>query len=160
MFLAIQFLSAKKIVGMQRTMSIANNRTFELWRSFMPRRKEINNALGNDLLSMQIFPVDFNFQNFNIHENFEKWAAVEVTHWNHIPKGMQTFNLPEGNYAVFLYKGHPEKGEAAFRYIFEEWIPASGYVIDARPHFEILGAKYKNGDEQSEEEIWIPLRLK
>jgi predicted transcriptional regulator YdeE len=32
--------------------------------------------------------------------------------------------------------------------------------IDNRPHFEVLGDKYKNNDPSSEEEIWIPIRKK
>lgn len=32
------------------------------------------------------------------------------------------------------------------------------YEIDFRPHFEILGEKYKNNDPGSEEEVWIPVR--
>jgi AraC family transcriptional regulator len=34
------------------------------------------------------------------------------------------------------------------------------YELDDRPHFEILGDKYKNNDPNSEEEIWIPIKLK
>jgi AraC family transcriptional regulator len=34
------------------------------------------------------------------------------------------------------------------------------YFLDDRPHFEILGDKYKNGDPDSEEEIWIPIKQK
>ena len=39
-------------------------------------------------------------------------------------------------------------------------MPASEYILDKRPHFEILGEKYKNDDPASEEEVWIPVRLK
>lgn len=39
-------------------------------------------------------------------------------------------------------------------YIFATWLPSSAYVLDNRPHFEVLGAKYKSNDPGSEEEIW------
>jgi AraC family transcriptional regulator len=29
--------------------------------------------------------------------------------------------------------------------------------LDDRPHFEVLGEKYKNNDPTSEKEIWIPI---
>jgi AraC family transcriptional regulator len=32
--------------------------------------------------------------------------------------------------------------------------------LDNRPHFEILGEKYKQGSPDSEEEIWIPVKEK
>jgi len=38
-------------------------------------------------------------------------------------------------------------------YIFSDWLPKSDYELDEKPHFEILGEKYKNDDPNSEEEI-------
>ena len=35
-------------------MNLAENKTSELWRSFMPQRKEITNFLSTDLFSMQV----------------------------------------------------------------------------------------------------------
>jgi AraC family transcriptional regulator len=49
---------------------------------------------------------------------------------------------------------------STFEYIFRVWLPASEYLLDDRPHFEILGAKYKDNDPESEEEIWIPVQKK
>lgn len=44
-------------------------------------------------------------------------------------------------------------------YIYGSWLPNSTeYARDNRPHFEILGEKYKNNDPESEEEIWIPVK--
>jgi AraC family transcriptional regulator len=49
---------------------------------------------------------------------------------------------------------------AAFEYIFATWQLSSKYVLDHRPHFEILGDKYKNDNLESEEEIWTLVQLK
>ena len=70
---------------------------------------------------------------------------------------MECFELPGGQYAVFFYKGS-STDNSIFKMIFDEWLPASGYEIDSRPHFEILGNKYVNEDPESEEEIWIPIK--
>lgn len=88
---------------------------------------------------------------------FEKWAAVEVVNATNIPQGMQFFELPAGQYAVFDYKG-PSNDTSIFQYIYDEWLPHSSYRLDHRPHFEVLGKKYKNNDPNSEEEIWIPIK--
>ena len=109
---------------------------------------------------MQIYDTKFNFFHFDINSSFEKWAAVEVADFTNVPVGMQTLILPQGLYAVFLYKGAAEEGEKTFRYIFEAWIPNSIYQLDNRPHFEILGSKFKHNDPDSEEEIWIPVKHK
>jgi AraC family transcriptional regulator len=37
-------------------------------------------------------------------------------------------------------------------------LPKSEYELDYRPHFEILGEKYKNNDQLSEEDIFIPIK--
>jgi len=51
----IETLKEKKLIGKRLTMSIANNKTGELWKSFIPRRCEITNNLNSDLISMQVY---------------------------------------------------------------------------------------------------------
>lgn len=150
----LESITSKKLVGKKLTMSYAENKTGLLWGSFMPHRKEILNAVTADLFSLQVYGDSFDFSDINA--GFEKWAAVEVDNLDAVPDGLLSFILPAGLYAVFHYKGLP--GPAAFQYIFGEWLPRSGYEPDNRPHFELLGEKYRNGDPDSEEEIWIPVR--
>jgi AraC family transcriptional regulator len=152
----IEILKEKKLAGKRLTMSFANNRTGELWKSFMPGCGAITNNLTNDLISMQIYPPN-HFADFKPGNEFEKWAAVEVTDFDNVPAHMETFTLPGGLYAVFDYKGS-SNDPGIFKYIFGTWIPGSDYSLDDRPHFEVLGSKYKNADPDSEEEIWIPVR--
>jgi AraC family transcriptional regulator len=71
---------------------------------------------------------------------------------------METFTLKAGLYAVFLHKGAAVTATETFQHIFGIWLPKSEYILDNRPHFEILGEKYKNNDPSSEEEIWIPIK--
>jgi AraC family transcriptional regulator len=154
----IETLSEKKLIGKRLQMSLANNKTKELWQSFMPRRKEIQNNIGTDLYSMQVYtPLHFN--TFDPNNLFEKWATIEVTDFDTVLDEMETFTLPSGLYAVFFYKGSNTDTQI-FQYIFGTWLPNSEYVLDNRPHFEILGEKYKNNDPNSEEEIWIPIKEK
>jgi len=156
----IKILSEKKLIGKRMIMSFADNKTFEMWKSFMPRRKEIKNNLSSDLFSMQVYDESFDFEKFNVDARFEKWAAVEVSDFDTIPDQMESFILQGGLYAVFIHKGAASKGPETFNYIFGTWLPASEYVLDNRPHFEILGKKYKNDDPDSEEEVWIPIKKK
>jgi AraC family transcriptional regulator len=153
----IEKLEARQLVGMRLQMSFAQNRTAELWRSFMPLRRVISLQVEPVLYSLQNYPESF-FESFNPVTEFEKWAALEVSEVVALAEGMETFLLPAGMYAVFLYKGHPAEGAKAFQYIMGTWLPASGYKLDNRPHFEKLGEKYKHESPDSEEEIWIPVR--
>jgi AraC family transcriptional regulator len=155
----IETLTGKKLVGKRMTMSFAENKTFELWRSFMPRLKDIHNKIGTDLYSMQIYAPLF-FDNFNPGTEFEKWAAIEVSDIEIVPDEMEAFVLQGGLYAVFLYKGAASEAAGTFRNILGIWLPNSEYALDNRPHFEILGEKYKKDDPGSEEGIWIPIKPK
>jgi AraC family transcriptional regulator len=156
----IQILPEKKLIGKRISMSMTNNKTFELWRSFMPKRKEISHTIGTDLFSMQVYDKSFDFKSFNPNTVFDKWAAIEVSDFENVPNEMETFTLTGGLYAVFVHKGS-NTDFSTFQYIFAEWLPNhADYVLDNRPHFEILGAKYINGSPDSEEDIWIPIQIK
>lgn len=154
----IEALPEKKLIGMKLNMSLTENRTAELWKSFIPYRPLITENLNADMISMQIFPPGY-FNNFSPATVFEKWAAVEVSLINQVPEGLHSFLIPPGLYVVFEYKGL-STDNSVFQYIFGNWLPGSDYQVDNRPHFEILGERYKNADPDSEEEIWIPVRLK
>lgn len=154
----IEVSNEKKLVGKRLVMSFADYKVGELWKSFMPGRKEITNNLTNDLVSISVYSPT-HFADFKPTNEFEKWAAVEVANFHNVPREMETFVLPGGLYAVFDYKGL-NTDNSIFQYILGTWLPASGYDVDNRPHFEILGDKYKNNDPASEEEIWIPIRPK
>ena len=154
----IETIKEKKLVGKKLKMSFAHNKTGELWAGFMPRRKEIKNSVSTDLFSLQIYEKE-HFNKFNPEREFEKWALVEVSSFDNIPEGFESFSLQKGLYAVFHYKGS-SADSSIFQYIFATWLPSSDYALDDRPHFEILDEKYKNNDPDSEEEIWIPVKPK
>jgi AraC family transcriptional regulator len=153
----IETLGEMKLVGLRATMSLTKNTTGELWNGFMRRRNEVKNCVGTDLYSVQLFDENY-FKIFNPQTKFEKLAVVEVTNFDNVPPEMYQFTMPAGLYAVFLHKGAARTGPVTFNYIFSTWLPNSEYHLDNRPHFEVLGEKYKNDDPDSEEEIWIPIR--
>jgi AraC family transcriptional regulator len=153
----IEKINEKKLVGKRMTMSHVDYRIRELWSSFMPRKKEINNSLSNNLFSLVIYP-STHFLDYKPTNNFEKWAAVEVESFKDVPAGLETYILPGGLYAVFNYRGTSSEAAAYFQNIYNVWLPALDYKLDDRPHFEILGTKYKTNDPSSEEEIWIPVK--
>jgi len=66
----IEILPEKKLVGKSIKMSLANNKTNELWSSFMPKKREIKNTIGSDLYSIQIYDKLLNFKDFNPQTEF------------------------------------------------------------------------------------------
>jgi len=147
----------KKLIGKKVRMSLQTNQTQELWRSFMPEKTKIKNRLSSELYSIRVYdrPMDPS----DLAQPFDKWAATEVKSLDEVPEGMEPLILEGGLYAVFDYRGL-NTDSSIFIYIFSQWLPNSGYELDERPQFEVLGAKYKNNDPDSEEEIWIPIKPK
>jgi len=151
-------LESKKLIGKSLSMSLINDKTGELWKSFGPKIKDIDNRLNADKISLQVYDPTYH-SDFNPTKEFEKWALVEVKDFSDIPEDLETFLLVDGDYAVFDYKGS-SADSTIYQHIFMTWLPESIYRLDNRPHFEVLGEKYKNNDPSSEEEIWIPIRPK
>jgi AraC family transcriptional regulator len=153
-------LPEKKLVGKHIRTTLSNKNTYELWHSFMPRRKEIKNGLTKDLFSVEKYDDDTTFENFNENTEFEKWAAVEVRDFNSIPDGMESLILEGGLYAVFIHKGTAGSAQSTLNFIFGKWLPGSCYSADNRAHFEVMDEKYNKDDPSSEEKIWIPIKPK
>ena len=153
----ITTITEKKLVGKRVTMSLVENKTPALWRSFLPHRKEIENSVSNYMISMSTYSEPVMLGDLN--QKFDKWAAVEVSDFWAVPDEMETFIVKGGLYAVFHYQGLSTDNRI-FIYIYGTWLPNSNYDLDHRPIFEILGDQYKNGDPNSEEDIYIPIRPK
>ncbi|MBF4506022.1 GyrI-like domain-containing protein [Flavobacterium sp. JLP] len=153
----IRTLAEKKLIGKHIIMSFTENKTFQLWSGFMPRRKEIKNTVDTILYSLEVFK-EGHFDNFNPEKTFQKWAAVEVTDYKDIPSEMETLVIPTGLYAVFMHYGPATDAHKTYHSIFTEWLPNSEYTVDDRPHFAVMDERYKKDDPASEEEIWIPIK--
>lgn len=152
-------IKPKKLIGKSLSMSFLNNTTGVLWGSFAPRIKEISNRVGGDKISLQFYHNEFMM---NSAIPFTKWATVEVSNFDTIPNDLETLEIQGGLYAVFHYLGNVIGAPAFFGKIYSEWIPNSDYELDnTRPHFEILPVgKYEPMGENSEEDIYIPVKLK
>jgi len=153
----IEQLKEKRLIGLRMSINLAQYNIGELWKRFMPRRNEIQNSISNDLISLAVYG-DSYFTDFNPTNQFERWAAVEVSNLDDVPPGMETYILSEGLYAVFDYKGLTTD-RSIFQYIYATWLPNSKFELDHRAHFEVLGKNYRNNDPTSEEEIWIPIKI-
>ncbi|TNE70974.1 AraC family transcriptional regulator [bacterium] len=154
----IKSISAKNILGKSVSTNLVTNKTPELWKSCIPFISGIQHrANSNELISAAIYPKDY-YSSFSPINEFTKWAGAEVSSVENQPNELERLEIPDGLYAVFHYKGHPLKGASFFQYIFADWLPNSGYILDERPHFEVLGPKYNNQSEESEEDIYIPIK--
>lgn len=156
----IEIISPKVLVGMHRRMSISKSEIPLLWKSFMPRINEVLNVKNSYLYSIEVYDNLSYFIRFNPSNEFEKWAAVEVAEAGEIPDEMNSLIIPEGLYAVFSYMGSGQGAFSFYAAIFTEWLSSSKYTWDNRPHFACMGEQYRKGDANSEEEIFIPVKVR
>jgi AraC family transcriptional regulator len=161
MDLKLVSIPSKKLIGKKLSVTLNNDLTFQLWSSFMPSRREIQHIIGTDLYSIQVFSPETDFRDFTPDTSFDKWAAIEVSDVDMIPEGMEPLILAGGEYVTFTYLGTPERFGSLVEDICRTWMPTQGLVPDnSRPHFQIMGEKYKRDDPMSEEEAWIPVKRK
>jgi AraC family transcriptional regulator len=150
-------LKSRLFLGKRLTMSITNDKTFELWHSFMPGLKDVKGRSGLELYSIIHYP-EIYFGRFNPSLEFEKWAAVEVFTEDFCPNGYEFLSCPGGMYAQFKHIGSMEKFKASMVEIYSKIIPNSPYSLDNRPHITIMGERYNPQSEFSEEEILVPIK--
>jgi len=149
----------KKLVGKRMTFSLSNDKTGALWQSFMPHRHSIQNRKGKEYYSIQQYGNGLDLERFDEETVFEKWAAVEVSSYSNVPKDMEMITIPAGKYANFIHHGLANEFSKTLDEFYNSWLPGSGFQLDVRPHFEVMGERYYGPtDANSEEEIWIPVK--
>jgi AraC family transcriptional regulator len=151
----IQEFEGALLCGIKIPMELRSFNPERAWALLMPQLHKVTTRTSEDLISLRDFDVVPVFGP-EANPSFSYWAAVEVTREN---IHFEQLEIPKGTYAVFNYKGL-STDHSIWRYIYGTWMASSPYTLDNRPHFERLGARYKNNDPSSEEEIWIPITEK
>jgi 4-carboxymuconolactone decarboxylase len=151
MLIRFETLQAQHLIGqMVENPVFSTEETSHLWRGFRSRLKELSWQEGDDLVSIQVFS-----------ENKQglvqqRWAAAR--HEGEVPEGMQCLKLPAGLYAVFLYWGGRQGFEEFILDKFRNVIPSYSLQMDERPHFQRMGPAFNPFSDESEEEVWIPVK--
>lgn len=147
-----------RLIGSVIRMSFLNDRTSELWRGFGAVRPTIAGRIGGESYSVKVYDASYSFASFDPAAEFDKWAAVAVNGVADIPDGMESLTVPAGRYAEFIHVGPAMAAPKTFGYIFGEWLPASEFELDRRPHFEIPPEDYDPFGGDATERVLIPIR--
>ena len=143
------------LCGASTPMSLRSFTPWTLWAKVMPKLARVSHRCNADLISLRYFDGIPVFGP-TTDPSFTYWGGAEV---NCPSEGLEHLEIPAGTYAVFHYKGVSSDSNF-WRYIYSQWLTNSPWELDDRPHFERLGAKYKNEDPNSEEDIYIRIRLR
>ena len=88
-------------------------------------------------------------------------AAAPVTKVDQLPQGMVVRLVPEREYAVFAHVGALDTLKKTYDYIYNGWLPKSGYEFVSGGHdFELYDDDFKMGDPDSKFYIYIPVKKK
>ncbi|MEQ1763432.1 MAG: GyrI-like domain-containing protein [Pyrinomonadaceae bacterium] len=147
-----------RLIGSRIRMSFVNDRTSELWRGFRVVRPTIAGQFGGESYSVKVYGASYSFVEFDPAGVFDKWAAVAVSGDADVPAGLELLTIPAGKYAEFIHVGPATTAPRTFGNIFGEWLPASEFELDLRPHFEILPEGYEPFSEKAKEKVLIPIR--
>ena len=135
-------------------MSLVADKTGLLFSRFMPIIVKTRNAFTSDVFDVRIFPENYSGAP---SETFIKFAAVEVLDVQLLPDIFEKLPEIKGQYAVFNHKGTAGDSFNTFNFIFSQWFPNSDFIVDSRPHFDILPSGYNPTDQNAVHEIWIPI---
>lgn len=149
-----------RLIGARIRTSFVNDRTSELWRAFRPFASTIIGRIGVESYSVKVYEASYSFSQFDPAAEFDKWAAAAANDEAPVPYGMESLIVPAGKYAEFAHVGLASEAPIIFGYIFGEWLPASEFELDQRPHFEILPERYDPFSADATERILIPVRFR
>ena len=65
----IHNMPSKKLIGINSQTSLSEFNPSLIWQKFMPRLKEIENKVGNDKYSIQIYDQAFSYDSFMDHSH-------------------------------------------------------------------------------------------
>ena len=120
-----------------------------LWQQFGPRMDEVQHLAepGVSYGLMDNPDQDMDKLDYMAGNSVEKVATL--------PAGMTSWNVPTNTYAVFEAT-LPTIGDT-FGYIYNTWLPTSGYKPAAGPYFEHYGETFNPDNPDSKLSIYIPV---
>lgn len=150
-----------QVIGMNREFSIVNNQN----QTGIPKMWDEFNANGtSDLLfdlnnkeTKTVLGVCVSNNSENTNQSIDYWIATEYE-GNDIPEGFQSLEIPASTWVMFEVIGPmPDAMQKAWKQIFTEWFPNSGYENAGTAEIEV----YTEDDPFSPDlysEIWIPIK--
>lgn len=137
------------VVGMLLRATPMSPEIPRLWDRFGPRIDEIPHLSEPDVSYGLMDHFD------EAMSQFDYMAGCAVSAVDDLPAGMQPWAVDANTYAVFAAT-LPTLGQV-MGYIYDTWLPTSGYHPVAGPTFERYGATFDPTDPSSTLSIYVPV---
>lgn len=128
----------------------------ELWTKFNHRIHALGglkNETGEAAIGLCVGPAEEYGDS-----SFEYVAGFPVTKVEDVPEGFVVRDVPKYTYAVFAHKGDLSSLGKTYEYIYECWLPQSGYQLADRIDFEYYNEEFKNFAPDSVFYIYVPIK--
>jgi AraC family transcriptional regulator len=140
---------AFSVVGMHIHTKPMSSEIPDLWGQFAPRMNEVPHPTEADTSYGVMYHSD------QTMDKMEYMAGLPVEKMDSLPAGMTHWELAANTYAVF--ETTLLTISDTFGYIFNTWLPASGYQTVDAPYFERYGESFNPHDPDSTLSIYIPV---
>ena len=147
-----------KLIGMRTTTTTGENEIPQLWKRFMSRLKEIENATENDIM-VGVCPYEnMDIGDYTPETPFDYLACVLVESSQNIPDGMEFIEIPPAKYARFIHKGALDTLVKTYEAIYSGWVNDTEHKLAETDQIEWYDNRFEFGQLDSEMDILIPIQ--
>lgn len=126
-----------------------------------PWQNLVNNvsAVSNKVIPERYYQVQYWFPEQD-EGTIYFFIAVQVLNFDDIPIQFTAKTIPGLQYLKFLHVGQSRNVCFTYQYIYEEWLPETGYKLPQLFNFEYYGDRHKGPyDDDSISEVYIPVEI-
>lgn len=158
-----------KLVGIKERVYLKRENTIpKLWGKFFLEENKIKNKVEGSY-----YGVAFNMEiKNNLAKDittdaiceFDEMIGVEVSSFDHANEEMFKKIINPQKYLVFTYKGNPNdkdfvsKIQKTYDYLYGSLLPATEFQVDKEFNFELYDERFKENNDNSEFDIYIPIK--
>jgi len=154
-----RFVTTKDIelVGTLTTTTMQNLQFTKYWEEFFPAY-EITPHKKNDKFYGTMFMDQDTPFTMDTPINYLVGVPAKVIPDAKAPWTKHT--IKGGTYVVFTHRGPVENIMETYMYIYNTWLPGSGYAERFGDQFEYYDERFKDQSPDSVVEIWVPVQKK
>lgn len=146
----IKSLPGFTVVGLPYRGINEKNEIPQLWEQFVPRVDEIKHRIRDHKAYGVIGTAD------EKTGEFDYLTGLPVESVGDLPDGMRSWEVPEQLYAVFPCT-LPSLMHT-FQYIYQVWLPQSGYTRADGPEFELYDENFRPDEGRLDMFVYIPIK--
>jgi AraC family transcriptional regulator len=135
------------------------NEIGRLWNRFMAYLTQYGNCIQHVTSDQIAYEVHIEADEMAKTGEWEVFVGMEVGKLEDVPTELLVKVLPPSTYAVFTFSGEQITSDW-HRYIYQEWLPDSGYQAAHKYSFQLYDHRFKGLEnlDESELDVYVPVK--